>query len=55
MVGKGHVDGPDFILSEPCRDLRVGETNTARYMCGELTGGEEAKGSGGWEEAGVMV
>lgn len=38
--------------SKPWRDFRGGETNIARYMCGEQTGGEEARGSGGWE---VMV
>lgn len=41
--------------SEPWRDFRAEETNIARYMCGEQTRGEEARGSGGWEEAGVMV
>lgn len=55
LVGKGHVDGSDFILRESWRDFRGGETNKARHMCGKQTGREETRGSGSWEEGAVVV
>lgn len=46
MVGKGHADGSDFILSEPRRDVTDGHIS----VWGMGWRGRSWR-SGGWEEA----